>query len=227
MTTPRLIVLPSIWRPRIRSLVWACTLTLFLLPSTARSQDIPCTPTTPLDRQFRTQMKHRTTNLADSSVNTSTVVKILAWTPPAGVAAFTTRKKDEPITARESEGFTVTGDLWRFVIEDNDCDLHLELSSPGQPQTASRIIVEVPQGDTFVTFREKTLQALEDHGYTVAVGKSITLDEPIRVTATGYAFYDGAHYSKKNPKKGHNHGTKAVGTLWEIHPAMKIDFPEQ
>jgi hypothetical protein len=211
----------------IRGIAWAFASAWFLLAPMAQSQDIPCTPTTTLDRQFRTQMKHRTTTLADSSVHSTTVAQMLGWTAPPDVATFKTRKKDEALSARESEEFAVTGDLWRFIIEENDCDLHLELSAPGQTPTAPRIIVEVPQGDPFVAYRGDVLQALEDHGYTVAVGKSITLDEPIRVIATGYAFYDGAHYSKKNPKKGHNHGTKAVGTLWEIHPVMKITIPEK
>ncbi len=224
MTRTRPFSSHRFWRFTV---AWVFASVYFFLVPMAWPQDIPCTPTTQLANQFRTQMKHRTTNLPDSSVHNSSVAKMLVWTAPTNVTDFKTRKKDEPIAPRENEGFTVTGDLWRFIIEENDCDLHLELSAPGQPQTASRIIVEVPQGDPFVPFREKVLKALEDNGYVVSVGKSITLDEPIRITATGYAFYDGAHYSKKNPKKGHNHGTKAVGTLWEIHPAMTIDVPEQ
>jgi hypothetical protein len=47
------------------------------------------------------------------------------------------------------------------------------------------------------------------------------------LTVTGFGFYDTAHYSKKDPKKGHGHGTKLVGTLWELHPFWEIAFADE
>jgi len=34
--------------------------------------------------------------------------------------------------AREDQVFSLDGDIWRVVIEDNDCDLHVELSAHGR-----------------------------------------------------------------------------------------------
>jgi hypothetical protein len=45
---------------------------------------------------------------------------------------------------------------------------------------------------------------------------------PILVEIKGFAFYDSAHYSKSNPKKGHSHGTVYVNSLWELHPAWGL-----
>ena len=129
---------------------------------------------------------------------------------------------DEPLAPRESALFTIEGDLWRVKVEDNDCDFHIELSAPGGTKTSPRIIVEIPQGGPFAQMRGKLLEELTANGYSLSVAKPTDLDEPLRVTVTGYAFYDSAHYSKKNLQKGHGHGTQYVGTLWEIHPFWKI-----
>jgi len=111
-----------------------------------------------------------------------------------------------------------TGDLWRVKLESNDCDFHLEISTPGQLKTANRIIVELPQGPLFLATRQKLIDELIANGYDPAVDKPLDLDEPLRIKVIGLPFYDSAHYSKKNPKRGHGHGTAKVGTLWELHP---------
>ena len=152
---------------------------------------------------------------------------MLQWAPPAGVTTLKQRRLDQPFPPRENEVYTLEGDLWRVKLEDNDCDFHLELSAPGKPKTAPRIIAEIPQGEPFLEAREKVLEMLTAHGYSVTMGKPIDLDEPLRVKVIGYAFYDSAHFSKKNAKKGHGHGTKYVGTLWEIHPVWEIEFTDE
>lgn len=208
-----------------RFLLSGLTLALFAATS-LYAQDISCIPTTALANQHRTHLKHR--DPADSSVQVygDSVAQVLLWAAPQGITDSKTRRRDEPIAPRESEVYTVEGDLWRVIVEDNDCDFHLELTAQSKPSTASRIIVELPHGDAFTTMREKILQELTANGYSVTVGKSIALDEPLRLTATGYAFYDSAHYSKKNPQKGHGHGTQFVGTLWELHPIWKVAFAD-
>ncbi len=203
------------------------TLAVVLFATTSLSaQDITCSPTTALANQHRTHLKHR--DLADSSaqVQSAKVGQVLLWSAPADITNPKTRKKDEPIAPRESQVFTVKGNLWRVIVEDNDCDFHLELSAPGKLKTAARIIVELPQGAAFTAMREKLLAELTANGYSISVGKSIALDDPIRVTVTGFAFYDSAHYSKKAPQEGHNHGTKSVGTLWELHPIWTVTFAD-
>lgn len=51
---------------------------------------------------------------------------------------------------------------------------------------------------------------LVNNGYDISAGATQDFVEPIRATVTGYAFFDSAHWMKKNPKKGHGHGTKYV-----------------
>ncbi len=210
----------------MRRLRFLVLVALFLAPIGVHSQDIACTPTVVLAKQHRTSLKHRAPADSSAQVQNATVAQVLQWLAPDGITDPKTRRRDEPISPHESEVFAVTGDLWRVIVEDNDCDFHLELAAPGQPKTASRIIVEIPQGDAFLPAREKVIEELTANGYSLSVAKSIPLDEPLRVTVTGYAFYDSAHYSKNNPQKGHSHGTQYVGTLWELHPVWKITFAE-
>ena len=133
------------------------------------------------------------------------------------------------VTGREQDGkiYEITGDLWRVKPESNNCDFHLEISAPGQLKTANRIIVELPQGPLFLAARQKLIDELIANGYDPAVDKPLDLDEPLRIKVIGLPFYDSAHYSKKNPKRGHGHGTAKVGTLWELHPFWDIQFIEQ
>ena len=210
----------------MRCLPLAVLVLLLSASSPSHSQDIPCSSTVPLARQHRTSVKHRPP-APGAEVHQVKIAAVLQWAPPAGVTTPKQRKLDQPFAPRENEVYTVEGDVWRIKLEDNDCDFHLELSVPGKLKTSPRIIVEIPQGAAFLEARDKVLETLAANGYDPAVGKAIDLDAPIRVRVTGYAFYDSAHFSKKNPKKGHGHGTKYVGTLWEIHPAWKIEFSDE
>ena len=58
------------------------------------------------------------------------------------------RKSNTPIDPKESQAFTLKGDLWRILTEANDCDFHLEPSAAGP--TADRVIVEIPQDSSFM-----------------------------------------------------------------------------
>jgi hypothetical protein len=214
-------------RLRIRVLLIATLLmSTILISAQLCAQDIACTATTAISSQARSAMKHRAPGDAGAATQTVTVAQVLAWAAPANIATPSTRRSGTAIDNRENQAFTITGDLWRVIIEDNDCDFHFEITTPGQPKTAARIIVEVPQGDAYAEVRSSLLKELTANGYELAVAKSITLDDPLRVTVTGFAFYDAAHYSKKNPKKGHSHGTVYVGTLWELHPVWAVVFAD-
>ena len=61
----------------------------------------------------------------------------------------------------------------------------------------------------------------------MSVGNPIDLDEPLRVTVTGYAFCDSAHFSRRNPKKDMAMGPSTLGQLWEVHPVWKVEFADQ
>src|SRR3990167_6461611 len=86
-----------------------------------------CAPTTELARQFRSAMKHRPPG--PSRGTATTVDQLAAWPPPAGVSSFQVRRRDAAIDPREEQVAVLIGDLWRVVVEDNDCDLHLEVSA--------------------------------------------------------------------------------------------------
>lgn len=200
---------------------------LSLLPAAARA-DIACTPSTALPKQYRTSIKHRAPAASTIRAITTTVAEVIGWDSPAGSADPKVRKKDSPLAPKEQQVYALEGDVWLVKTEGNDCDFHMELSGPGGRVTDDRIIVEIPQGASFVTSRENLLDALVQAGLKKPKGKfSRKLEPPIRVRLTGYAFYDGKHYSPKNPKRGTGHGSSAVATLWEIHPVWKVEVLNQ
>ncbi|HEV2021160.1 MAG TPA: hypothetical protein VGQ94_01390, partial [Terriglobales bacterium] len=145
-----------------RLLVTVCAILLWA-SGPGHSQDIACSSTVPLARQHRTTVKHRPP-APDAEVHQVKIAVVLQWAPPAGVSTPKQRKLDQPFAPRENEVYTVEGDLWRVKVEDNDCDFHLELSAPGKPKTASRIIAEIPQGVLFLEARGKVLEALAANG---------------------------------------------------------------
>lgn len=183
--------------------------------------DVVCSPTTPVNHQSRTQMKHRSPNVQNASFQQTSVEDMLNWPNPAHIV----KSSESPIDDRENQAFTVTGDLWRVKVEDNDCDFHLEMTSPGNDQDADRVIVEIPQGPQFVQIRESLINALNAASEgDLSQTKSINLNNSIRVQVGGFAFFDAFHFSRSNPKRGHGHGTAMVGTIWELHPIWQLQL---
>jgi len=142
-----------------------------------------------ITKQSRSKMKHRL-EPAHSSPNRVQVAQILQWKTPAGVpSSVAVRKSAVPIDPRESQVFTVEGDLWRIVAEGNDCDFHLELSAPGAGPSADRVIVEVPQ--EFGSTRASILQKLAANNLKFPAP---IMKKSIRLTVTGLAFFDAFHF---------------------------------
>lgn len=192
-------------------------LLFFLALAPLAHADVPCSPTTPVADQIRTSLKHRTSGLQSVALNTTSVPDMLSWPNPSQIS-----RANSPIDPRENQAFRLSGDLWRIVIEDNDCDFHLELAAPGAGSSADRVIVEIPQGPPFTDLRNRIQQALADahDGNIGTTGK--TLKKSIPVTVSGLAFFDAFHFSRTNPKRGNKHGTKFVGTIWELHPVFDL-----
>src|SRR5260370_21732971 len=163
--------------------------------------DIACTATTPIEKQSRTELKHRNP-ATDSSGTPTTVKEMLTWKAPADVSSSAVLDSNSPIDPRETQVFVVTGDLRRIIVEDNDCDFHLELTSPGAPATADRVIVEIPQGPAFESTRQAILAKLSQEGVKFPAR---VMKKPIRVQVTGFAFYDAFHFSASDPQRGHDH----------------------
>jgi len=181
--------------------------------------DVTCTPTTPVSNQSRTDMKHRAPGLRNVSVNQTSVPEMLNWPNPTKIV----KSSGSPIDTRETQAFTLNGDLWHVKIEGNDCDFHLEVSGPGDSSSADRVIVEVAQGPAFTQIRNLLIDALMNAGEgDLRNSKSLDLSQPLPIQVTGFAFFDAFHYSRSNPKRGHGHGTSAVGTIWELHPVWQL-----
>jgi hypothetical protein len=150
------------------------------------------------------------------------VQEILQWKAPKGVAASpATRRSNTAVDPKEAQTFILEGDLWRIATEANDCDFHLELAAPGAGPTADRVVVEVPQDEPYSAIRQAILSHLMAKG---AKFGGPVLKKPIRIRVTGYAFYDGSHFSNSDPQRGHDHGTAFVGSLWELHPIGNAEF---
>jgi hypothetical protein len=148
------------------------------------------------------------------------VTEVLSWDPPAGVANDKKlRGSQQTIDPKEKQFFIIEGDVQLAKIEGNDCDVHLEISERGAGKSADRMIVEIPADAGFNVPRKALLDAL--HVDLVELGKHEP-DPPVKVTVTGYGFWDGAHYSPTNPKVGHEHGSANVKNLWELHPVFKL-----
>jgi len=196
---------------------------LFLCTAfTAFAQASPaCVPGTPVAIQSRTKLKHRQPPAAPSPAAT-TVAEMLTWSTPANIKSSKVRSSNTPIDPRENQALTVEGDLWRVEMEDNDCDFHLELTAPGGGPKDDRVIVEVPQDAEFAAQRQSILKALADAGEPFPEPE---MKKSIRIRVTGFAFYDAFHWMATNPQRGKEHGTKFVGTIWELHPVWDVQFP--
>src|SRR5205807_1552819 len=173
------------------------------------------------ENQSRTSLKHRKRPFL-YHVFLAEVPDIIALNNslPDGVANAAVRKRDVPISPIEREVYTVEGDLWRVKMEDNDDEYHLEISARGAKRTANRIIVEIPPGPGYEGTRLKLLSLLPGN-YIFRPKTTRDFKQPIPIRVTGFAFFDGHHWTKKS-LRGNKHGTAYTATLWEIHPVWKV-----
>ncbi len=181
----------------------------------AHAQVGKCTPTTPQPNQARTTVKHRPLPSPQVKAKSIKVTEVLAWDPPAGVDTNKKlRSSSTTIDPKEKQVYIIEADVQLAKIEGNDCDVHLEISERGAGKNGDRMIVEIPK-DVSPGARNTVHVELTD------VPK-YEPDPPLKITVTGYGFWDGAHYSPSNPKQGHSHGSTNVKNLWELHPVSKV-----
>jgi hypothetical protein len=182
-------------------------------------------PTTAVANQSRTALKHRKRPFLYGAIHAS-VLNIIALNQqlPVGVKSASVREQNVPISPIERNIYTVEGDLWRVTMEDNDDDYHLEISARGARRTADRIIIEIPPDPAYIGTRRKLLSLLP--GNYIFKPKTLPhFKQPIPIRVTGYAFFDGHHWSKKSIR-GSKHGSAYVATLWEIHPAWNVELAQ-
>jgi hypothetical protein len=199
-----------------------CCITQVLCASPSEVTPLPA-PTTRVENQKRTALKHRDPPVHYSATH-ATVGQIVALNGklPAGAnTSAAIRSSNTPISPYETRVFRVDGDLWQVKMEGNDNEYHLEISRRGGRRNTNRIIVEIPPDPKYAKARRALLSLLPGN-YVFRPNTSRTFTTPIPVRVTGYAFYDGAHWTK-NDIQGHNHGSAFTATLWEIHPAWKME----
>jgi hypothetical protein len=179
-------------------------------------------PTTAVANQSRTTLKHRKHPLLYSAIS-ATVPNIIALNQqlPAGAKNASVRGRNVPISPIENNVYTVEGDLWRVKMEDNDDEYHLEISARGATRTANRIVAEIPPDPAYAGTHRQLLSMLPGN-YIFHPKTSRDFTHPIPIRVTGYAFFDGHHWSSKS-LRGNKHGTAFTATLWEIHPVWKVE----
>ncbi len=189
------------------------------LSSSGFSQLAKCPCGETLGSHVRIKMKNRS---VPSSLNSTAVSPkdMIAWAVPSP------KYEEEPATpyAKENSIYTVKGYAHIVKISEDDCDIHIELSS-NKGNTADRIIAEIPNTNDYCAVRDSLLKALKQKYHFTGNSKSFDTKSGFpKLTITGYAFWDTAHWSKKGvkDKKGHAHGSSKVATLWEIHPILSI-----
>lgn len=191
-----------------------------------------CMPEPNSEGRGRVQMTHRApaprrTLIADTAVATMAV-----WAAPSGLDDRARRELDAALDPFEERAFTLTGDIWR-VRYDDACNLQLEVSAPGARARDPRVIAMIPVGAAYDRARATVLGQIPPGGppgtpgTTVFAGgarRALDLTEPLRVTLTGYAYFDVAHWSAGRGVRGVLHGSPRVATLWELRPVWRADF---
>jgi hypothetical protein len=121
-----------------------------------------------------------------------------------------------PLNARERQIVTVTEWVRLTKISADDCDIHIQLG--GDPKRHfPQVIAEIPPGSK--TVRRQFAQALGAN--VTKATKFFDGARAVKVTVTGFAFFDASHVCDGHPKEGCAHG-RGVSTLWEVHPVLAI-----
>ena len=111
-----------------------------------------------------------------------------------------------------------------------DADYHLEIADSGGAN-ARRIIVEASETEPAVRSRLEAMLG----GRPSKKGRSFDAAKAVPIELWGWRFIDLDHQSalvdsktgKRRTmaqlKNGHAHGSARVGTLWEVHPILRVD----
>lgn len=210
-----------------------CALVLATALSSAAARAQTCTPDVGSESRGRVQMTHRPAAPRRTLIATTGVTTMTVWTAPPSLSDQAQRERDEPIDPFEERAFTLTGDIWR-VRYDEACNLQLEVSAAGQRARDARIIATIPVGAVYESARAAVLAQIPPGGPTGTPGtnvfaggarRALDLTTPLRVTLTGYGYFDTAHWSPSRGVRGVLHGSPRVATLWELRPVWRAEFP--
>lgn len=119
-------------------------------------------------------------------------------------------------TVREGNLVLIRGYLSDVRCEVNDGDYHGDFR-PDDGGSGPCAEVEVPYPENIPdAYTRGHIQAVRDT-FDQWLGQSQT----VHVTLIGQLFYDETHHSSGNPGGGRGRG-HCAGTLWEIHPVLKV-----
>jgi hypothetical protein len=126
------------------------------------------------------------------------------------------RQHDTP----EDTLYTLKGYMWFVKVEDNDCDMHIEIGD--KSSSATRIVVEVPREN--LALQKKIKKQLDDRdlpilGCGTSNAEKAHFPKGLQVLVAGLGFYDASH--KPNTNHGDSHTKKYS---WELHPVVDITF---
>lgn len=175
-----------------------------------------CTPTVNEGTRHRSGMKNRKI-INPPDAKTITFAEILKWSAPTGSDDTKIRSVDRPIDDRETTVWSLDAYVQLAKLSADDCDIHMELSADSVD--GDRFVVEIPYGESFINARQVITMALGR-----APSSSGIKPQGLKIRVVGYGFYDSSHWSEHDPIRGHNHGSAAVASLWELHPVFKIDI---
>jgi hypothetical protein len=127
--------------------------------------------------------------------------------------------------SNETETFTLDALLQQAKVEGNDCEIHLEFSQTAGAQTR-RVIVEVPPDADVHSDYQTILRLIHSRFPKVKVlGPDVPFRfaKPVHMKITGLGFFDGVHKHFAQTEGGNGgHGSQAVQTFWELHPAWNV-----
>ena len=193
---------------------FGCLVLLALLPSLAAAQTFSVSPSTDSGAQRERQaMKVRK---APAALNAATIPEVsvremVRWATPKNPSL-----SSSPLNARERQIVIVTGWVRLTKISDDDCDIHIQLGAD-PAKHVPQLIAEIPPGSK--TLRRQFAQALGANG--TKSRKFFDGPRAVKITVTGFAFFDASHLCDGHQKEGCAHGS-GVSTLWEVHPVLAV-----
>ena len=206
----------------MRRTMLIAVLLLFVAGQSAQAQTVTCPDAKPIANQYRGLVKHRMLGTQTGAViHVSTVYTF----PDVTVATAASFKTNPMPGSKETKTFTLDAFLWQAKVEGNDCEIHLELSDSQTSSTARRMIVEIPPNTSSDSDYKKMLSLIQDTFHVTDLGpdKPFRFTTPVHLKITGFGFFDGVHKGFVSPSKPNgNHGTAAVKTFWELHPAWNV-----
>jgi hypothetical protein len=79
------------------------------------------------------------------------------------------------------------------------------------------VIAEIPPGSK--TLRQQFAQALGAN--VTKATKFVDGARAVKISVTGFAFFDASHVCADHAKEGCSHGS-GVSTLWEMNPVLAV-----